>query len=607
MTRALLLKLIALLTAMAVVVAVALRVGSFNWLRSGFGTGNNRPGTTHTADPIRFRDVTRAAAIEFKHVDGRTDMHYVMEVMGAGVGWIDYDHDGLLDLFLVQGATIVPPHSTSPQASKLFRNLGGGRFEDVTAKVGLGHVGCGMGVAVGDIDNDGYPDLFLTCYGKPNVLYHNVSDGNGGRRFEDITARAGIGSHPDWTTRPNFSTSAAFLDYNADGLLDLFVCSYVKVDLKNYPKCFDPSQPDRRDICRPTAFAPTTCVLYRNNGNGTFTDVSKEAGIAVPQAKALGVAALDLDDDGLIDIFVANDGVPNFLFRNLGGGRFQALGASCGALVNVEGLPQAYMGVDADDVDDDLLPDIFSTAFSQESNTLFRNEGSCRFLDITKITGLGPPSWLMLGFGTCFLDVDNDSRLDLFVANGHVSRHVDGQGDHSLTFRQTAQLFRNKGGARFEELTSRSGPYFQERHVGRGAAMGDFDNDGRIDVAVSNNGDEALLLRNESETGHHWIRLELEGSPNRPAAGGRKSTRDAVGAKVTLDLGAGRNLVRHRKGGTSYLSAADPRLLVGLGDASRVEQLEIRWPSGRVQHVGPLDADHGYRIVEGESKVAQRP
>jgi hypothetical protein len=541
---------------------------------------------------IRFADVTRSAGIDFKHFDGRTDMEYIMDQTGSGLAWLDYDQDGLLDLFLVQGGSFASAPPSPPPTWKLYKNLGGGRFRDVTADAGLAHVGCGQGVAVGDIDNSGYPSLFLTCYGKPNVLYRNVPDGKGGRRFEDITARAGLASHPDWQTRPNFSTSAAFLDYNGDGLLDLFVCSYVKIDLANYPECHNRAH-TRRGPCPPSQFEGTHCVLYRNNGNGTFTDVSHEAGIDQPFGKALGVVALDLDDDGHTDIFVANDTVPNFLFHNLGNGRFESIGSVSGCAVNLAGTPLAFMGVDADDLDGDGLPDLFVTTFAREMKTLFRNEGHSQFLDVTAGSGLGPPGWNMLGFGTCFLDLDRDGSPDIAVVNGHVSRYIDDEGDPNNRFRQRAQLFLNDGRAHFREITGQAGAYFQERHVGRGLAYGDYDNDGHMDLAIANSGETAVLLHNESTTPYHWIRLELRGTT---------SNRDAVGAKVTVHA-ANRKLVRHRKGGGSYLSASDPRLLIGLGAAQKADQVEVRWPSGGVQKVGPLEADRGYRITEGEAKV----
>ncbi len=551
---------------------------------------------------VQFVDVTAKAGIDFVHFDGHTDREYIMETMGAGVGWLDYDQDGYMDLFLVQGSTfdtggLSPPRlAKSPPTCKLYRNLHDGRFEDVTEKVGLAHVGCGQGVAVGDIDNDGYPDLFLTCFGKPNVLYHNESDGRGGRRFVDVTAKAGLASHPDWKSRPNYSTSAAFLDYNNDGYLDLFVCSYVKIDLAHYPRCVS-ERSKRRFSCQPSLFEPTRCVLYRNNGDLTFTDVSREAGIDDPNAKALGVVALDLDDDGRTDIFVANDGMPNFLFRNLGNGRFESLGLLSGCAVNLAGGRQAYMGVDADDLHGAGRPDLFVTAFSHETNTLFRNEGRGHFLDVTHGSGLGPPSWYMLGFGACFLDVDRDGSLDIAVVNGHVSRYIAEEGDPNITFKQTAQFFLNNGQGHFCDISALAGAYFRQPHVGRGIACCDYDNDGHMDLAVSNNGESAFLLHNESKTPNHWIRLELRGT---------KSNRDAVGAKVAIHVGD-RTLVRQRKGGGSYLSASDPRLLVGIGAAAQVDRAEIRWPSGLLQSVGPLRADRGYLVTEGKDGVTPRP
>jgi hypothetical protein len=544
---------------------------------------------------IHFADVAQTAGITFKHFDGRTDMEYITDQTGSGLAWLDYDQDGLLDLFFVQGWTFVPPQPKERLTCKLYKNLGSGRFRDVTEAVGLAHVGCGQGVAVGDLDNQGYPSIFLTCFGKPSVLYRNVSDGKGGRRFADVTAAAGLAEHPDWKTRPNYSTSAAFLDYDGDGRLDLFVCSYVVIDFAHYPDCFGTT--GRRGPCPPRNFTGTHCVLYRNNGNGTFTDVSQKAGITAVTGKALGVVALDLDDDGKTDLFVANDTEPNFLFRNLGGGRFEAQGPACGCLVNLAGVPQAYMGVDADDLNGDGRPDLYVTAFARETDTYFRNDGRGQFVDATPSSGLGPPTWYGLAFGTCFLDVDRDGSLDVMVANGHVSRNVDADGDPNITFRQRPQLFLNDGRARFQDVSRLAGPYFQERHVGRGLAYADYDNDGHMDLALNNSGEPAVLLHNESQTPYHWLRLSLQGT---------KSNRDAVGAKVTLHVGD-RQLVRHRKGGGSYLSAHDPRLLVGLGAARQVDKVEIRWPSGQVQHVGPLEADRGYRIVEGSDKVEALP
>jgi enediyne biosynthesis protein E4 len=589
---------------------VALAVGGWLALRptvnpaaTASGPGEARPGPV-SASPearlpagvsLRFRDVTREAGIDFRHFDGRTEMQYIMDQTGSGLGWLDYDQDGLMDLFLVQGSAFLPPYPDPAPTCKLFKNLGGGRFRDVTDEVGLAHVGCGQGVAVGDIDNDGFPDLFVTCYGKPNVLYRNVPDEKVGRRFVDVTARAGLADHSDWHDRPNYSTSAAFLDFDNDGLLDLFVCSYVRIDLEHYPECRD--RKGKRDACPPTAFMPTRCVLYRNNGDGTFTDVSREAGVDEMKAKALGVVALDLDDDGLVDIFVANDSVPNFFFRNLGGGRFESAGLLRGCGVNGAGNPQAYMGVDADDLDGDGLPDLFSTAFHRETNTFFKNRGRGTFADMTVGSGLGPPSWNMLAWGCCFVDVKRDGNPDIVVTNGHVSANVDEDGNPDNTFRQRPQLFLNLGQGRFREVSQLAGGFFQERHVGRGLAACDYDNDGHVDLAFSNSGEPAVLLHNESVTPYHWLRLDLQGT---------KSNWDAVGARVTVTAG-GRKLVRHRKGGGSYCSASDPRLFFGLADAAGADQVEVRWPSGLVQQLGPLAGDRGYLVVEGEKEVRARP
>jgi hypothetical protein len=599
------------LWAVAVALAAALAGGGW-WLSLGPARDAN-PGQPPDAPPLdaraepepglppgvelRFVEVTRAAGIDFRHFDGRTPMQYIMDQTGSGLAWLDYDQDGLMDLFLVQGAPFVGPAPSPAPTCKLYRNLGDGTFRDVTAEAGVGHVGCGQGVAVGDIDNDGFPDLFVTCYGKPNVLYHNVPDGKGGRKFVDVTAGAGLLDHPHWKEHANYSTSAAFLDYDGDGLLDLFVCSYVWVDrdLDRYPECRD--RKHRRDACPPNAFRPTRCLLYRNNGDGTFTDVSHEAGIDEPRAKALGVVALDLDGDGLIDLFVANDGMPNFLFRNLGNGKFESIGLVSGCAVNLAGHTQAYMGVDADDLAGDGLPDLYVTAFARESSTFFRNRGHCQFLDMTHGSGLGPPSWHHLGFGACFLDLDRDGRLDIAVANGHVSANVDEDGNPDNTFRQVAQLYHNLGDGRFQEVSQLAGPYFRERHVGRGLAACDYDNDGRQDLAFSNSGGPAVLLHNESTDPHHWLRLDLQGT---------RSNRDAVGARVTVTAGD-RKLVRHRKGGGSYCSAGDPRLFFGLGPATEAEDVEVRWPSGTVQKLGKLKGDCGYLVTEGDTKTEARP
>jgi hypothetical protein len=535
---------------------------------------------------IDFEDVAESAGVHFRHFDGRVAKQYLMDTTGPGLAWLDYDGDGLFDLFLVQGSAIEGPPPSPPPPSKLYRNEGGGRFRDVTEALGLAIVGCGQGAAVGDIDNDGDPDLFVTFYGRPNALYRNEAGG----RFVEVAARAGLASPPAGRRGPNWTTSAAFLDYDADGFLDLFVCSYVEVDLDNYPVC--------KTFCSPHEFKASACSLYRNMGDGTFIDVSSKAGIDSPDGKALGVVALDLDDDARTDIFVANDEMPNFFFRNLGGGRFESQGLIGGCAVNSAGSTQAYMGVDADDLDGDGWPDLYATAYARETDTLFLNLGGGQFMDATQGSGLGAPSWYGLAFGTCFLDPDADGFLDIFVANGHVDSGVDKLGDPNNTFRQRAQFYHNAGRGRFREISRRAGPYFQLARVGRGVGPCDYDNDGRMDLAVANSGEPTALLHNLSVTPNHWVRIELRGT---------RSNRDAVGTKITLRLSDGRRIVRHRKGGGSYLSAGDPRLLVGIGRATRVDEVEVRWPSGLKERVGPIDASRGYLIVEGSGRIQQRP
>jgi hypothetical protein len=508
---------------------------------------------------IRFVDVSAKAGIQSQYSSAFIDADSATTEIGTGVAWIDYDQDGLLDLFVAHEC-------------KLFKNLGEGNFKDVTAEVGLSHVGRGLGVAVGDIDNDGYPDFFVTRHGKHNMLFHNVSDGKGGRRFQDISVKAGLAALADGQTSGNVNTSAAFLDYNNDGYLDLFVCGYS-------------------DRAQSASVSATRCFLYRNNRNGTFTDVSQEAGITQSWGKALGVVALDLDNDGQVDIFVTTERTGNLLFRNLGNGRFESLGPSWGCALNAVATPQTYRGVDADDLLGTGRPDLFACSSSQETKPLWRNEGKCRFLDICRLTGLGPATWYQSGFGTCLLDVDRDGSPDIFVTNGHVSQSIDKMANADVTFAQFAQLFLNDGRGRFREVSSHAGSYFRTRHAGRAVAYADYDNDGHMDLALNNCTEPPTLLHNETSTPHHWIRLELRGT---------KSNRDAIGAKVTVYAG-GRELVRYRKGGGGYLSASDPRLLIGLGPAQRVDKVEIRWPgSSRVEQVGPLLADRGYLIVEGE-------
>jgi hypothetical protein len=553
---------------------------------------------------ITFRELARAAGINFKHVDSPSGMHYVPEIMGGGAAWLDYDRDGFIDLLLVQGGKFpldVNEKKRGPM-SRLYHNNGDGTFTDVTEQSGIWHPSFGQGVAVGDYDNDGYPDLFIACYGHCH-LYHNEPDGKGGRHFREVTREAGV-------ELDGWCTSCAFGDVHGAGYLDLFVCRYTQLDLQHYPYC-GRRDPVVRYTCGPKEFLGKQSVLFRNNGNGTFTNVSgacvvkgtKAAGLD-GEGKALAVVIVDFDDDGKQDIFVGDDEVPNHYYRNLGGGKFESTGLFAGNATNWHGSPMGSMGVEAGDLLGHGRPDIFITTFFNEGTTLFRNNGS-DFTDVSLQAGMQAASWNMVGWGTCLLDPDLGGKLDIVVVNGHVYRNIDKLEQKAdirgiakgmkQTFPQNAQFFLGDGKGHFQLYDA--GAYFQEKHVGRGLAMGDYDNDGHMDIAINNCGEPAALLHDETPTTNHWIRLVLEGNRHVNPGG---SNRDALGAKVTLTAG-GKKLVRFVKSCGSYLSAHDTRLLVGLGEATHVDDVEVKWPNqnGTVQRFAGLEADRSYKLVEG--------
>jgi hypothetical protein len=536
-----------------------------------------------------FEDVTAAAGIGFRHFDAATEHHYIQETMGSGIGWIDYDNDGWLDLFCVQDGPVRPSDGRQP-ACNLYRNNGDGTFTDVTEQVGLTRTGFGMGCAVGDFDNDGFDDLVVTYLGGV-VLYHNEPDGRGGRHFVDVTAKAGIDN-------PHWATSCAWGDIDGDGLLDLYVCNYCEVDLENYPRCV--TEKGQLYTCQPFHFPAVTHRLYRNNGNGTFTDISESSGIArAPPAPGLGVVMTDVDGDGRIDIYVANDLRPAYLFYNLGGGRFEekALFSGCG--LGPGGRPVSGMGVEAGDIDGSGLPSLFVTNFQNEPSVVYRNRGNLCFDDWTARAGMGR-SLARLGFGCVFFDADLDGRLDVAVANGHVNRNS--QELYGAPFAQQAQLFLGTGAARFRNVSDQAGSYFRTPVVGRGLAWADYDNDGLPDLAFSHNGGPVALLRNRTDTANAWLRLELVGD-------GKRSNRNAIGARVAVEA-EGVKQVRFVNGGGSYLSASDRRLLVGLGGANRANRVAVTWPSGKVQVFADLGARKWWRLYEDRDQpelVEPRP
>ena len=532
-----------------------------------------------------FVDITAASGIGFRHFDSSTPQNYILETMGSGLGWIDYNNDGWLDLFCVQAGPVRPAPADGPlPTNKLYRNNGDGTFTDVTEAVGLARAGFGMGCAVGDYDNDGFDDLVVTYWGGV-VLYHNEPDGRGGRRFVDVTAKAGGLHNPHW------ATSCGWGDIDGDGYLDLYVCNYVEVDLANYPHC-EHGTTKKIFSCSPSHFAAASHRLYRNGGDGTFADATEASGIAAASpAPGLGVVLTDLDGDGRIDIYAANDMRPAYLFHNQGGGKFVEKGVFSGCALGSGGENIAGMGVDAGDVDDSGRPSLFATNFHGVPNVLFLNAGRLRFHYGTHRSGLGVPSLDRLGFGTVFCDVDLDGRLDLAVANGHVERNA--AEVYGAPYAQKAQLFLGQGPGRFRDGSGEVGAYFQEPRVGRGLAWADFDNDGRPDLAFSHIGGSIALLHNRTETNNGWLRLELVGD-------GKKSNRNAIGARVEIETTAGKQVRFVNGGGSSYLSASDRRLLVGLGPARRAERVTVRWPSGREQTFTNLDGQRWWRLREGE-------
>ena len=544
-----------------------------------------RPGSPKAAEPvrpvsaaIRFSDDAETAGLRFVHENGGAGGRLIPPVTSSGgVGLIDIDNDGWLDVFVVQGGPFPPePGSTMPE-DRLFRNRGDGGFEDVTSRSGIAGMprGYGHGVAVADYDNDGHSDLFVTRW-RSYALYHNRGDGT----FEDATASTGLGGDRDW------STSAAFADLDGDGDLDLYVCHYMKWDDQDSRTCSDPDDPTIYN-CSPLDFPSLPDHVFRND-RGRFVDMTEEAGIKDINGRGWGVVAADLDDDGRVDLFVANDMTPNYLFRNLGQFRFQEVGLAAGVAGNASGGFQAGMGVACGDLDGDGALDLAVTNFYNESTSFFRNLGHGFFGDQSAAIGLATPSRYVLGFGISFLDVDNDGWLDLMTANGHIH-----DGRPQFPWKMPVQLFHNEGGTRpfLTEVSTQAGAPFQALRMGRGLAAGDLDNDGRIDALIVSQNEALAYFHNRSEAGHS-LTLRLEG---------RGSNRDAVGGRVTVRSG-GRALVSYRAGGGSFQSAGDSRLHFGLGSANSVESVEVRWPSGRTDHYTGFRADTGYLLRESEPR-----
>jgi RNA polymerase sigma factor (sigma-70 family) len=568
--------------------------------QSPAGQNPSKPAPADDADADLYLDVTQQSGIDFIYRNGQEAGHYaILESLGGGVALIDYDGDGLLDIFITGGGYFDGPDKKQIRghANRLYRNLGGFKFRDVTQEVGLdlprfySH-----GCAVIDYDCDGWPDLLVTGWGRV-VLYHNEpvdpKDPRKGRHFVDVTRKAGLMGAVRW------ATSAAWADFDGDGYPDLYICQYVNWSMENNPRCGGYTADVPRDICPPKQFTGLPHKLFRNNGDGTFTDVSKEAklrpftghaNLDSEPGKGLGVVAVDINDDGKPDIFVANDTEDKFLYLNKstpGTILFAEVAIGYGVARDFAGVPNGSKGVAAADYDETGRPSLWCTNYENEVHGLYRNGGEHLFVFTSHAAGISTIGQLYVGFGTDFLDVDNDGSLDLVIANGHFIRHPKG-----ASLRQRAVLFRNKGIGRFEDISDQGGVYFRSEHLGRGLAVGDLDNDGRADLIISHLNEPVAVLRNQVR-GPHWLGIELVG----------KKHRDVVGAKVIVEV-AGRKLTRFVQGGGSYLSSGDRRLLFGLGKADKIDRLTVVWKPGQEQQWSgeQLPLDRYLRLIEGEDE-----
>ncbi len=531
---------------------------------------------------VQFVDGTVAAGIAFRHQNGATGEKHLPETQGSGVAFFDYDADGWLDLYFVNIA--------GPGA--LYRNRGDGHFEEITGRAGVAESGHGMGCATADYDQDGDLDLYITCYG-PNILYRNNGDGS----FTNVTSHAGVG-HPGW------STGAAFADYDQDGDPDLYVANYVE-----YPPAVNPPCIQAKGLqvyCGPEAFDPQADVFFRNEGDKTFADISDAVGLRPWAAKELGAFFSDYDQDGDLDLYAAGDRTPNLLYRN-DGDRFAEVGVLAGVAFSDAGEALSGMGVDAGDYDNDGRFDFFVTNYQWETNNLYRNLGNGFFVDTTFESGLGMPSLRFLAWGTVFFDYDNDGDSDLFVANGHLDDNVE-LFDTSVNYAQQNQLFRNDGQGRFADVTNAAGPGLALVQVSRGAAVGDYDADGDLDLVVSNNNQPAALLRNEGGNHNRWLAIKLVGS-YAPAAPGHSqdpaSNRDGIGALVQVVAG-GRLQIDEVRSGSSFLCQDDLRLHFGLGAFKKADLIEVRWPSGIVERLTDVAANQVLTLYEPDKSVSSK-
>jgi hypothetical protein len=531
--------------------------------------------------PVSFRNISRQAGVTFRNTNGASPLKHLPETMGSGGLFFDFDNDGWIDIFLVDGGSEADPAIARAARHVLYRNRRNGTFEDVTTTSRIQHREYGMGACAGDYDNDGLVDLYVTNVG-PNVLYRN--GGNGA--FTDVTQRAGVAS-------PLWSTSCAFSDVDRDGHLDLFVTNYVEMGKDRNRFCSN-TRPTLRMYCHPLVFQGSPNVLYRNTGDGAFTDITSKAGIAAYRGNGLGVAVGDYDGDLWPDVFVANDAVPNFLFHNDGHGRFTEDALVAGVAVASDGKARAGMGTAFGDFDGDGRLDLVVTNHETEMHSLFRNLGGGSFADATVSSGVGPATLPFVGFGVVFIDADNDGDLDLTIVNGHVIDNI-ARSRSGAKHAQPRLLLQNIGSGRFQDVSRQAGPGFAVDSVGRTLVAGDIDNDGDLDLLVTNNGGAAELLRNDGGNRGNSLLLRLVGTV---------SNRDGIGARLRLTAG-GHTQMREVTSGSSYLGQSDTRVHVGLGSASGVDRLEIRWPSGRIDRLEGVPANQVITVREGTGIVTR--
>ena len=529
---------------------------------------------------IRFENIAQKSGVHFVTENCPTPEKYQPETMPAGVALFDYDGDGWLDIYLVNGAEMPSLVKTGPKYwNRLFHNNRDGTFTDVTERARVAGAGYGMGAAVGDYDNDGRPDLFLANV-NGNQLFHNNGDGT----FTDVTAKAGL-SGGLYNGRKMWSIAAGWFDYNNDGLLDLFVANYCQWDPRYEPVC---TGLDGRGYCHPDSFAPLPNSLYRNNGDGTFTDVSKETGIAAVLGKGMGIAFADFDGDGFLDVFVANDNSPNRLFHNLGGKRFEEVGFQAGVAYNDEGIALAGMGADFRDLNNDGLPDIWHTAIENETFPLFINQGNGSFRNATQASQLATLTRLMSGWSNGAVDLDNDGWKDLVVARSNVLDNIAEISKH-FRYAEPNSVFRNLGNGQFEDVSASAGSDFILPAPHRGLAYGDLDNDGKMDLVVTALGAAVKVFRNITKTNHHWILLKLVGT---------RSNRMGIGARIRVTTDDGRNLYDQATTSTGYAASSDPRVHFGLGGSRAIKEIEIRWPSGTRQLLHDIAVDRILEVTE---------